>query len=311
MISIITVNYNKKEFLRDCLDSVVKQDYEGIEIIVVDNASTDGSRELVGKSYPGVKLITNPVNEFFCAACNRGIESSLGEYILCVNNDVRLGSDYLSAALSKVNIDKRIGMISGKILRDDCSTIDSTGLFPGRNRKPIERGYGEKDTGQLDKEGYVFGVSGACAFFKRELLEDVKDDNGYFDKSFGMYYEDLDICWRAQKKGWKAYYTPGAVAYHKRGGTLLSDRKKNRRVFHCIPAAYKKMCVRNRYRCMFKNDTPLGILKHFPFIAAYEIKLWSYLLVFFLTEKIKDSIILCNGGERSDSRKRQKTRTHK
>ena len=123
-----------------------------------------------------------------------------------------------------ISLDAKIGMLSGKILRMDRETIDSTGLFLGRNRKAVERGYGKKDIGQYDKPGYVFGASGAVMFLRKSMLIDIKDENGYFDERFGMYYEDLDLCWRAQKKGWKAYYTPKATAYHVRGGTAQIGR---------------------------------------------------------------------------------------
>ncbi|MBU4311142.1 MAG: glycosyltransferase family 2 protein, partial [Candidatus Omnitrophica bacterium] len=228
MISVIVVNYNKKDMLKRCLDSVRGQGLQDIEIIVVDNASSDDSVEMVGRYYPDARLIWNTRNLFFCKAYNQGIDRAKGSFILCLNNDVVLDKDYLKEALAAIGVDIRVGMVSGKILRPDRKTIDSTGLFLGRNRKPVERGYGRKDRGQYERPGYVFGVSGACAFFRRGMLKDVKDANGYFDERFGMYYEDLDLCWRAQKKKWKAYYTPKAIAYHERAGTAVNNRCRRR-----------------------------------------------------------------------------------
>lgn len=196
MVSVIVVTYNRRDLLIKCLDSVRAQSIKGLELIVVDNASADKSLGEVLIFYPEAKLIQNSENLFFTAAHNKGIDAAGGDFILCLNNDVTLDKNYLKEALSVAEIDERVGMVSGKILRMGRDIIDSTGLFLGRNRKPVERGYGRKDTGQFEKPGYVFGVSGACALYKRKMLMDIKDRYGYFDKRFGMYYEDLDLSWR-------------------------------------------------------------------------------------------------------------------
>lgn len=287
MVSVIIVNYNKKDLLKRCLDSVMGQGFKDIEIIVVDNASKDASVEMVGTYYPEARLIWNTGNLLFCKAYNQGIDTSKGNFILCLNNDVILDKDYLKEALLAIGLDTKVGMVSGKILRMDKKTIDSTGLFPGRNRKPVERGYGKKDAGQYEKSGYVFGASGACAFFRRSMLMDIKDGHGYFDERFGMYYEDLDLCWRAQKKGWKGYYIPKAIAYHERGGTAVMHKGRGTLNFPCLPDELKMRYIKNRYRCMAKNDSFWGILVNLPFILWYELKIWGYLMVqHFLKKRV-------------------------
>ena len=287
MISIIIVNYNSKDLLRQCLDSLRSQSFKDREIIVVDNASKDGSLDMLRVFYPEIKLIQNADNLLFCKAQNQGIDSSMGDFILCLNNDVILDRDYLKEMMASAGLEERIGMISGKILRIDKKTIDSTGLFLGRNRKAVERGYGEINKGQYNKPEFVFGVSGSCAFLRKSMLLDLKDKNGYFDERFGMYYEDLDLCWRAQKKAWKAYYNPNAIAYHIRGGTAAGCNSKRWPVFHYINQDLKKRYIINRYRCMRKNDSLKGILLNFPCILLYEIKIYCYMIGnFFLTGKI-------------------------
>ncbi|MFA4992047.1 MAG: glycosyltransferase family 2 protein [Candidatus Omnitrophota bacterium] len=268
MISIIVVNYGRKDLLRECLDSARAQSLRDMEMIVVDNASVDGSAEMVMARYPEVRLIRNTRNSLFCEAQNQGIEASRGDFILCLNSDCALDKDYLKDAAAAFGIDEKIGMVSGKILRPDKKTIDSTGLFLGRDRKAVERGYGKEDRGQYDAPGYVFGVSGACAFFRRAALTDVKDRYGYFDRRFGMYYEDLDLCWRARKRGWRAYYEPKALAYHARSGASAARADK----------ALLRMYVFNRYRCMRKNDSLSGVLFNLPFILLYDLKMWPYFL---------------------------------
>jgi len=295
MISIIIVNYNRKDLLKNCLDAVRTQSFKDIEIIVVDNGSSDGSSDMARADYPWVKLIENKENLFFCKANNQGIEAAKGDLILCLNNDCILDKDYLKEAVISFNVDEKIGMVSGKIFRMDRKTIDSTGLFVARNRKPLERGYGKPDKGQYDNPGYIFGVSGSCMLMKKIMLDDIRDENGYFDETFEMYYEDLDLCWRARKKGWKAYYNPKAMAYHARGGTSITCGGGNRRPglnLAYIEDNLKKKYIRNRYKCMKKNDTLSGFIAHLPFILLYEIKMYFYIIGnFILTSMRRHSII--------------------
>jgi len=295
MISIIVVNYNRKDLLKNCLDGAMAQSFKDIEIIAVDNGSSDGSPDMVKAGYSGVVLIENKENLFFCKANNQGIEVAKGDLILCLNSDCVLEWDYLKEAVSSFNVGEKIGMVSGKILRMDKKTIDSTGLFVAGNRKPLERGYGKPDKGRYDNPGYVFGVSGSCMLMRKDMLDDIKDENGYFDETFEMYYEDLDLCWRAWKKGWKAYYNPKAKAYHARGGTSITLGGSNRRPglnLAYIEDDLKKKYIRNRYKCMRKNDTMQGFIAHLPFILLYEIKIYFYIIGnFILTGARRHSII--------------------
>lgn len=284
MISLIIVNCNRKELLRQCLDSIRLQSFKDFEVIVVDNASADGSSELVEVEYPEMQLIRNSKNELYCRGLNIGIKESRGKFVLGLNSDVVLDRDFLKEALNAFQIDKRIGMVSGKILRMDKITIDSTGLFLGRSRKPVERGYGQMDRGQYNRPGFVFGTSGAVGFYRRAMLEDISKDGQYFNEKYGMYYEDLDLCWRANNKGWKAYYNPWAIAYHRRGGTAKSVQPKFKFLekydFVHLPLELKVRLIKNRYRTIFKNDNFWSILRDLIFIAAYEARLWGYVLLF-------------------------------
>jgi GT2 family glycosyltransferase len=282
MISIIIANYNRKDMLEQCLNSIRCQDFKDFEIIVVDNASTDGSVEMIGTYYPEVKLIRNAENLLFCKAQNQGIGLAKGDFILCLNSDCVLDKDYLKEAFAAACLDGKIGMVSGKILRTDRKTVDSTGLFLGRNRKAVERGYGKEDKGQYNEAGYVFGVSGAAAFLRKSMLMNIKDKNGYFDERFGMYYEDLDLCWRARKKGWKAYYEPKAIAYHARSGIAALRGNKD------LTEKY----ILNRYMCMRKNDSIWGVLLNSPFILLYEIKISFYAMGNFLLTRAKRHSII-------------------
>ena len=214
-----------------------------------------------------------------------------GDFILCLNDDVILDDRFIEESLRGFCIDEKIGIVSGKILRHDGQTIDSSGLFLTSWRTVNERGYGLKDIGQFEKEEYIFGVNGAVAFYRREMLESIKLDSDYFDADYHIFYEDLDIAWRAQNAGWKGYYIPLAIAYHARGGTV---RAKNG-----IGKSYARKylndnlnlaLLKNRYLTIIKNDSFLSFLVHLPSIFCYELLVWAYVLL-YRPQLIKNSIL--------------------
>jgi GT2 family glycosyltransferase len=177
--------------------------------------------------------------------------------------------------------DKKIGAVTGKILSFN-SRIDSCGQLLGKMRKPIERGHNQFDKGQFDKLGYVFGTCAALALFRKEMLEDTALSKGeYFDNDYGVFYEDLDLNWRANRFGWRVYFTPQALAYHKRGLTAQSSPVKikffRKFAFCNLPSGLKLQLLRNRYATIIKNDRLFCFVMTSPFILAYDMLLWGYI----------------------------------
>ncbi|MBI5191539.1 MAG: glycosyltransferase family 2 protein [Nitrospirae bacterium] len=283
-VSISIVNYNRKGLLEACLASVMAQDYPEVEVVVVDNASADGSADMVRVKFPTVKLIVNETNLFFCAAHNQGIKATDGEYVLVLNNDVTIEKDFVSHMVRAMELDNKIGSVSGRILRTGGKRLDTTGLSLGRDRRPVERGYGDPDVGRYPEPGYVFGAGGVAPLYRRAMLKDVAHDGQYFDESFEAFYEDLDVAWRANRRGWKAYYTPKAVAYHARGGTAKTGKPPlglfEGYDFAYLSPAMRARLVRNRWLTILKNDNLPEFLLNLPFILAYDIKVWLFLLIF-------------------------------
>ena len=284
LVSVSIVSFNNRQYLDSCLRSVLEQDYPNVEAVLVDNGSTDGSIAFVKGRFPAVRVIENGANLHFCKGHNIGIRSTEGEYVLALNTDVVLEKDFVSEMVKAASIDGRIGSVSGKILRTGGGRIDTTGLFLGRSRKPVERGYGEPDRGQYETAGYVFGAGGVSPLYRRAMLEDIAIDGEYFDETYDSYYEDMDLAWRAHIRGWKAYYTPRAVAYHMRGGSNKLNRPAlpflRRYDFAYLSDQMKARLVKNRWLTMLKDDKPLDFLLNLPFIFLYDIKLWAYLFVF-------------------------------
>jgi len=286
LVSVIILNYNKKDYLVTCLVSVMKQIYKNIEIIITDNGSSDGSQTIVREYCPSVKLIENKDTDYFncCRARNKGIKLSKGEYILSLDNDTILESNFVEEMIKAIELHEKIGMVSGKILLMDKKTIYSTGIFPSRSRRATERGNGECDIGQYEKLEYIFGPTGAVSFFKRGMLEDIKINDEYFDERAPWGYDDLDLCWRANLYGWKGLYAPTAIAYHIKGGTIKIKNAKlkffKKYYFTQIPDWAKINLVKGKYLTLIKNDSLRSIIINLPHILLHEFKLWSYIILF-------------------------------
>lgn len=216
-ISVIIVNWNGERFLKPCLDSVLGQSYDGLEVIVVDNGSTDGSVDLIQKNYTQVIIIENGENLGFAEANNIGIEKSSCDYILALNNDTVLDEDFFESLIKSIEkSDGKTAMWAPKILSiNDKETIDSVGgLLVSRCGIAKGRGRNEKDIGQFDKAD-AFIPSGCAALYKKSMLDKI----GLFDKDFFAYCEDTDLGLRAVRAGYKTINVPGAVVYHHYSGT--------------------------------------------------------------------------------------------
>lgn len=281
IVSVIIVTCAIGDYLKSCLDSLKGQTHPFLEIILIDNSLNPNFSQTISKAWPEVKLYSSPKNLFYCQALNRGIEISKGDFILCLNDDVTLDKDFIKEALKGFMMNERIGLVSGKILRPDKQTIDSTGLFISPWRTVKERGYGSKDRGEFEKEEYIFGVNGAVAFYRKKMLEGIKENHAYFDSDFHIFYEDLDIAWRAKNQGWKGYYIPKAVAYHTRGGTVRQDRGINKKYGRrYLDDELHLDLIKNRYLAIIKNESLKGLFLHLPFIFLYDLWMWSYILLF-------------------------------
>ena len=281
LVSIVIVTSGSKNYLWHCIDSVKAQSYPDLEVIVIDNSLNTELSIKIRESFPFLRLYSNPQNLFYGVSLNKGIELSHGEFVLCLNDDVVLGQDFIREALKGFLIKDNVGMVSGKIIRMDGLILDSTGLFLSPWYSAKERGYGQKDMNKFKKPGFIFGVSGAAAFYRKKMLEDIKQGGDYFDPGFRMFYEDLDISWRANRRKWKAYYIPAAKVFHVRGGSLRPDHGLN------APMARKYLndelhsdLIKNRYLAILKNATLFGFIIHLVPMVLYDFCAWGYVLFF-------------------------------
>ncbi len=222
-ISVIVPNWNGVEHLPTCLDSLREQTLGDVEVIVVDNGSTDGSLQLLERRYPEVCTLALGENRGFAGACNAGMRVAQGRTIALLNNDTEVETRWLEEVMAAFGRHPEAGMVASKMLlfhRRD--TIHTAGDFYRVDGLPGNRGVWQRDEGQYDEEDAVFGACGGSAAYRRTMLEEV----GLLDEDFFYSCEDVDLSWRAQLAGWRCIYAPKAVVYHKLsatgGGTTAS-----------------------------------------------------------------------------------------
>jgi len=210
LISVVVLNWNGGRMVEGCLMSVRDQSYHPLEIIVVDNASTDGSADLIKMRFPEVKLIINKKNLGFGGGNNIGIHASRGRYIMILNNDACLGPDCIKELKRSIEKDKRYGACASKILLDNNGNLlDAAGIAICKDGLSIGRGRLES-AHQYQVEEEVFFSSGCASLFRKEMLDDI----GLFDEDFFAYADDTDMGWRARLAGWRCIYNPKAIVYH-------------------------------------------------------------------------------------------------
>jgi GT2 family glycosyltransferase len=213
MISAIVVNYNGAEYLAACLESLCRQTYPDLEIIVVDNASTDGSDQIPVEFETRVHLIRSTENLGYGGGINAGIAAASGDMILALNNDLDLDRFFVEYLARAMEADPSIGMCAPKMLLPD-GRLNSTGLCISRSGAAWNRNFGREDT-EPDRTQEIIGPCGGAALYRRAMLEEV----GSFDESFFMYMEDVDLAVRARLAGWRCRYVPEAVVVHENSAT--------------------------------------------------------------------------------------------
>src|SRR5579859_1031068 len=174
LVSIIIINFNGKNYLEKCLNSLENQIYKKAEIILIDNASTDGSVEFVKKKYPKVKMHINKKNQGFAEANNIGYSFSKGNYILFLNNDTIVSKNFLSELIKTIENDQSIGCVQSKILQmDNKNILDNVGTFLTFTGFLYYYGYYKKNGKKYDKQLDIYSPKGACMLFRKEILEKV------------------------------------------------------------------------------------------------------------------------------------------
>jgi len=240
LISIIVLNYNAGELLLNCINSLMKSTYQNIEILVVDNISSDDSHTKCKKQFPDIKLIQNRKNLGYCGGNNVGIKEAKGEFIVILNPDTIVEENWLDEMFNAFN-EFGDGLYQPKIISlNESDIIQSTGnmihvfgfgFARDKGKKIIEK----KE--EIEKIGYA---SGTCLFTTKKVLEKV----GLLDEFLFLYHDDLDLGWRAAQIGINSYYVPKSKIFHAESYSLKWSAKKfywlERNRKYCLKTHYSK-----------------------------------------------------------------------
>ena len=303
-LSIIIVNYNVKEFLQNLLHSAEKASSRiSKEIIVIDNASDDGSVDIIKQKFPTVKLIENKNNIGFGSANNQGLKIAQGKYILFINPDCIVSENTFDKMISFFNEHPDCGLAGCKILNSDGSLqLACRRSFPGpwtsftkvtglSNIFPGSRIFARYNLTYLDenKTHEVDAVSGSFMMIKRDAYEKV----GGFDDQFFMYGEDLDLCYRVQKAGFKVYYVPDTQIIHYKGESTKRSNLDETKLFYDAMHKFVKKHLSSFPIVELILRTAIGFTKLFAFLGKRKLALLTALADFvffnfslFLAEKV-------------------------
>ena len=258
LVTVALVTWNSAPWLERCLDGIARQTHPDIELIVVDNASSDASVSIVGNR--ASRLIRNDSNRGFAAAMNQIVGIARGEFLQLVNPDAFLATDYIERILAAFDgAAAEYTMATGKLLREDGS-IDSMGIRMTRSGRHLDIA---EASGLGPRASEVFGVSGAAAMYRLAFLRDVAIDGEAFDSDFFAYREDADIAWRGRLFGYRAMVVPEAVATHVR--RVTPERRRE------LPADINMHSVKNRFLLRAKNEGLYLALRNAPFEIARDL----------------------------------------
>jgi len=209
-LTVIVVNWNGRQLLEGCLSSLTGQTLKDLDILLVDNGSTDDSVPYVQSQFPTVRILALQKNMGFAEGNNNGIQASLSEFIALLNNDAVADCRWAERLLGAAS-DSRVGIVASKVLLyTDRDRLDSAGDGMTIVGIGYKRGHLAPSNCYPSAE-YVFGASGCAMLLRRSMFEDV----GFLDGDFFLIHEDSDLCFRAQLRGWKCLYAPGAIVYHR------------------------------------------------------------------------------------------------
>jgi GT2 family glycosyltransferase len=283
--ALITTTEKNKKLLEQLVGSLCHQTFAVQRVVIIYDGEHRPAKQTFEDCPITITWIDNPEKKSLTALQNQAISFMKEDFVLLLNDDVVLEDDFTKELLESIGKDPSIGMACGKLLRSNKETIDTAGQLLGPKRTPVERGYGKKDEGQFDKPEYVFGSCGAAVLLRKKMLDDCAIfENEYFDNTYNMFYEDLDLSWRAANFGWKAFYNPRAVGYHERGATA----KEKKPLFEFLRAYnfawlntdLKSDLIKNRLMTIIKNDSVKNYILNIFHILVYEIKIFSYCLIF-------------------------------
>lgn len=276
LVSVIILNWNGKKWLEKCLPSFSKVKYPNIEMIVVNNGSSDNSDSYIKKNFPNIKIVKIIKNVGYAKASNIGADNASGKYLLFINNDTSVTPDFLSPLVKDLETDKTIGIVQPQI-RSMINTelLDSVGAFLTFTGFLYYFGLLKPYSNKIyQKPMFVYSIKGACFIISKEDYVKL----GGFDVSFFSYVEETDLCHRMWLFGKKVLYDPKSYMYHWGGGDTQMVTKTEATIYRSF---------RNRLYSYFKNFSLIELMKILP---AHFVMCELYVLLFFVRLQLNKAI---------------------
>lgn len=281
-IDVVVINWNGRRYLPRCLEALRRSTVR-VRIVVVDNASGDGSVDYLRRDWPDVEVASLHANRGYAGGANEGLRRGRARYAFLMNPDLLVEPDHLAILCDRLDAQPDIGAAQGRLYHLDVDTflsgaappaavLDSAGQRVSRTRMAFDRGQGASAAPEHEVEASVFSACGAGLFLRRDALLDLAED-GWLDETFFAYKEDVDLCWRLRLHGWDIRYVPAAVAHHVR-----ALPGSGRRV-HGVPAFARRHSWMNHWLMMIKNDRIADLLRDLPWLAGWEALRFGHALL--------------------------------
>ncbi|PED65891.1 glycosyltransferase family 2 protein [Priestia megaterium] len=280
-LTFVVINWNNRELLQSCIPTLLNQKELSVEVILIDNNSSDNSRKVIDTLPNNIKIVYNKKNLGYSGAANQGIKMSRGKYVSIINPDIILSDTYAINIVKQFKKNPNLAAASGKLLKYNfkanktINILDTTGISINSNFEMYDRGQNTSNIDFYDQDIHVFGVSGAAPIYFKEALEDIKIEKEYFDEDFLAYKEDIDLSWRFRLYGWDINYVPNAVGYHGRAvGSVVQKNNVSELIKHRKSQSkfVRKLSLRNHYLVLLKNMSKQEFKENFSFIYKQELK---------------------------------------
>lgn len=288
LVSIHVVVYNGSRFIRRCLDAVARQTYPNCEVVILDNASTDDTREIIARQWSRYTLIAGKNNVGMWPGQEELLRRTRGVYVLALSVDVILDPDFITAAVRACEHDPSVAAVQGKLYRYSSenwnlttSVIDTCGFAITRGRKVLNVGHGQPDGPAFSAMRDIFGTEGAAPFFRRSALEACRVEGRIWDPDYFWYGDDLDLAWRMTLFGHHQVFVPSAVAWHDRSTTKgvatgLREHVERLALRRAIPIGKRRLDWANVRFTIIKNDYIINLLRDAPAILLREVATLAY-----------------------------------
>lgn len=264
-VSIIILNWNGKKFLYTCLSSLKKLTYKSVEVVLVDNNSSDDSVLYVKKNFPWVKLVANKTNDGFAKGNNIGVSHSTGEYVLFLNNDTKVEPRFLDVLMQDFIKDPSLGCIQPQMRGlADPNLLDEAGAYITPNGFLYHYGYRKSYRApQYRKPRIIYSAKGACMIMSRKLFDQV----GRFDEDFFIFFEETDLCHRVWLSGYKVIYEPRSSIFHLAGGDTTDKYSYARRIY---------LTIKNMNMSFLQNFGALSLCTLYAAFLGTQVALLGY-----------------------------------